>query len=167
MNFANPAIPAERKHLRDPLLNALGCLFEGVVIGRHSRQNVARQVVADRVRNDEVAVCQPLHQRTRAEAVRAVIREVRFTQHMKARQGAHEVVIHPEAAHRVVNGRIDSHGSFIWVLTRYALVHVEKIAVALIDDLLTQTFDRLRKIQINAQAGSYTEAFVAYGFGIT
>ena len=125
------------------------------------------QVIANRVGNDEITICQSLHQGAGTQPVGAVIGEIGFADGVEAGNRRHEVVIHPEAAHRVVNGRIDPHGSFIRVLTRYALVHVEKIAIALIDDLLAQAFDRLRKIQINAQAGSHTEAFVAYGFGIT
>ena len=41
------------------------------------------EIVADRVRHDEVAVGEPLHQRARAEPVRAVIGEVRFADHVQ------------------------------------------------------------------------------------
>ena len=149
------------------LHNARFRLAHGGMRCVHPFQLSVGEVVADRIGKDEVTVRQALHQCAGPEPVRAVVGEVCFADGVKSGHRCHQVVIHPEAAHRVVNGRIDSHGSFIWVLTRYALVHVEKIAVALIDDLLAQAFDRLRKIQINAQAGSYTEAFVAYGFGIT
>ena len=47
-----------------------------------------REIIADRVRQHEIAVGQPLHQRARAEAVRAVIGEVRFAEHEQARDVA-------------------------------------------------------------------------------
>ena len=89
------------------------------------------EVVADRVRDDEVAVGEPLHQRARAEPVRAVVGEVRFAEHVQAGDGAHQVVVHPEPAHRVVHGRIDAHRHLVRILVRDALVHLEEIAVAL------------------------------------
>ena len=63
------------------------------------------QVVADRVRQDEVAVGQPLHQRARAEPVGAVVGEVGLAEHVQPGDRAHQVVVHPEPAHRVVDGR--------------------------------------------------------------
>ena len=69
----------------------------------------AAEIVRQRVRDDEVAVRQPLHQRARAEAIRAVIREVGFAEDVQAGDGAHQVVVDPQAAHRVVDRRIDPH----------------------------------------------------------
>ena len=57
----------------------------GVVERRWSvatlRQRRAGEVAGQRVRDDEVAVGEPLHQRARAEAVGAVIGEVRLAEH--------------------------------------------------------------------------------------
>ena len=64
---------ARLRHLRSTFLNSAWsvdgfCLFRG------------REIIADRVGNDEITVGQALHQRAGAEAVRAVIGEVRFAQ---------------------------------------------------------------------------------------
>ena len=53
--------------------------------------------------------------------------------HVEARDRAHQVVVDPQPAHRVVHGRIDAHRHFVRILVRDALVHLEQIAVALAD----------------------------------
>ena len=90
-------------------LRVVGGLVERVVVGRDLRQRAAGQVVADRVRDDEVAVGQPLHERAGAEPVRAVVGEVRLAEHVQAGHRAHQVVVHPQPAHRVVDRRVDAH----------------------------------------------------------
>ena len=112
---------------------------------------VVRQIIADRVGNDEITVGQPLHQRARAQPVRAVVGKVCLAQHKQPGNRAHQVVIHPQAAHRVVDGRIDAHRHLVRILVGDALVHVEQVAVALAMTLRAQPFDRVRKIEINAQ----------------
>ena len=99
------------------------------------------QVAADGVRNDKVAVGQALHQGAGAQAVGAVIREVGLTQDEQAGDGAHQVVIHPEAAHGVVEGRIDHHGRFIGILGHDLFIHLEEIAVFGFDLGLAQALD--------------------------
>ncbi len=110
------------------------------------------EVVADRVREDEVAVREALHQRARAEAVRAVVREVRLARDVEARDRGHQVVVHPEPAHRVVRGRVDAHRDLVGVVVRDALVHVEEVAVALADDVLAEAADRVREVEVDAEA---------------
>ena len=83
--------------------------LEGVVVGGDLRERRAGEVVGQRVGDDEVAVGEPLHQRARAEPVGAVVREVGLAEHVQPRDGAHQVVVHPQAAHRVVDGRVDPH----------------------------------------------------------
>ena len=60
---------------------------------------------------------------------------------MKPRDGAHEIVIHPEPTHRVVNSRIDPHRTLVGVLSCNISVHLEEIAVAFADGLFTETGD--------------------------
>ena len=115
-------------------------------------QRRARQVVADRVRDDEVAVGQPLHQRAGAQPVGAVIGEVRFAQHVQARQVAHQVVVDPEPAHRVVDGRVDPHRHLVRILVGDLLVHVEEVAVLLLDRLGAEPLDRVGEVEIHRQA---------------
>ena len=109
---------------------ASASLNAGVVGRRPSAACVAGEVVADRVGDDEVAVGQALHQRAGAEAVGAVVGEVRLAEHEQAGDGAHQVVVHPQAAHRVVDGGVDAHRHLVRVLAGDPLVHVEQVAVA-------------------------------------
>ena len=74
------------------------------------------EVVADGVRQDEVAVGQALHQRGGAEAVGAVVGEIGLADHEQARDGGHQVVVHPQSAHRVVHRRVDAHRHRVGVL---------------------------------------------------
>ena len=115
-----------------------------------------RQIVADRVGKDEVAVGQSLHQRARAEPVGAVIGEIGFADREQSGDRAHQVVIHPQSAHRVVDRRIDPHRNFVGIFAGDALVHVEQIAVAFVDAVLAEPLDGIGEIQIDAEAGSPT-----------
>ena len=128
-----PRLPLTDEQLVDLLLRVVGRFLERVVIGRDLRQRRAREVVADGVGDDEVAVGQPLHQRAGAEAVRAVVGEVRFAEHVQARDVAHQVVVHPQPAHRVVDGRVDAHRHLVRILVGDLLVHLEQVAVLLLD----------------------------------
>ena len=56
---------------------------------------LGRDVIADGVRQDEITVRQPLHQRARAQAVGAMVGEVRLADDVQAGNGGHQVVIHP------------------------------------------------------------------------
>ena len=109
-----------------------------------------RQVVADRVGDDEVAVGQALHQRARAEAVGAVVGEVGLAEDEQARDVAHQVVVHPEPAHRVVRRRIDAHRHLVGVLAGDLLVHLEEVAVALLDRLLAEPLDGVGEVEVDA-----------------
>src|SRR5688572_9134666 len=59
---------------------------------------------------------------------------------------------------------INPHWRAISVLAGDLLVHVEKISIALFNDLLSQALDRIRKIQINAQAAWSNSAAVIASF---
>ena len=103
------------------------------------------QVVADGVRNDEVAVGEPLHQRAGAQAVGAVVGEVRFAEHVQPGDVAHQVVIHPQAAHRVVDGGVDAHRRLVRIFVGDLLIHLEEVAVLFLDDVDAEARDRVRK----------------------
>src|SRR5438477_4022884 len=66
VNLADAAAPFDREQAVDLALRAARRFPERLVIGRHLRERRARDVVADGVRDDEVAVGEPLHQRARA-----------------------------------------------------------------------------------------------------
>ena len=126
-----------------------------------------RDVIAHRVRQDEIAVREPLHQRAGAQAIGAVIGKVRFADHEQAGDGAHQVIIHPQAAHGVVDRRIDAHRNLVRIFVGDALVHLEQIAVALANHIHAQPLDGIREIEIDAQPGlAHAAAFVAHGFRV-
>ena len=104
------------------------------VIGARDRLVQQRgEVVADRARQHEVAVGESLHQRRRAEAVGAVVGEVRLAGAVQAGDRGHQLVVDPEPAHRVVRCRVDPHRHLGRVLAGDALVHLEQVPVALVD----------------------------------
>ena len=49
-----------------------------ILMRRHHRLLRGGKIISDSVRQDEIAVCQALHQRARAETIRTVIGEVCF-----------------------------------------------------------------------------------------
>ena len=135
--------------------------------GRERLERRAREVVADRVRDDEVAVRQALHERAGAEAVRAVVGEVGFAEHVQAGEVAHQVVVHPQTAHRVMDGRVDAHRDLVRVFVGDAPVHVEQVAVARADGVVAEARDRVREIEIDRQARfADAAAFVADRLGV-
>ncbi len=102
-----PLIDSSLPHL---VLDALLGLLERGVVDRHRLRAEQRcEVVADRVRENEVTVGEPLHERGRPEAVRAVVGEVRLAEHEQPGEVAHQVVVDPEPAHRVVDRGVDAH----------------------------------------------------------
>ena len=109
-----------------------------------------REVVADRHRQDEVAVRQPLHQRAGAEPVRPVVGEVRLADRVQPGDRGHQVVVDPQAAHRVVGRGVDAHRHAVRVVAGDARVHLEEVPVAGADDRLAEPPDRLREVQVDA-----------------
>ena len=71
---------------------------------------------------------------------------------MQTRDIAHEVVVHPKAAHRVVHSGVDAHGTIVSVLSGDVLIHLEEVAVAFLDGFLTETLDGIREIQVNTES---------------
>src|SRR4029077_17731727 len=96
-----------------------------------------------------------------------VVGEVGFADHEQSVDGAHQLVVHPQAAHGVVHRRVDTHGSLVGILAGDPLVHVEQIPVSFADNVDAQPFDGVGKIQVNAETGfSHTAALVAHGLRI-
>ena len=124
--------------------------------------DLAGEIVRQSVGEDEIAVGQSLHERAGAEAIGAVIGEIRFADDVQAGNVAHQIVIHPEAAHRVMDRGINPHRRLVGIFAGDLFVHVEEVAVALADRVFAEARDRVREIEINAApAGADAAAFVA------
>ena len=134
------------------------------MLGGDAAGLLMHEVVRDGRRDDEIAIGEALHERGGTEAVRAVIGEVRLAEHMEAGEVAHEVVVHPQAAHRVMHSRVDTHGLLVAVFTGDLFIHGEKIAVALGDGLLTELADGLREVEINTSSARADATSVVTGF---
>ena len=76
----------------------------------------AGQVRGDGGGQHEVAVGQPLHQRRSPQTVGAVVGEVGLAHAEQPGYRGHEGVVHPQAAHGVVAGRVDAHGGLVRIL---------------------------------------------------
>ncbi len=155
------ALPVDGQQLRHPGGHRRLRFAEGRMIRPHLGQVGGGQVIADRVRDHEVPVGQPLHERAGPQPVGPVVGEVRFAQHVQAGDRAHEVVVDPQAAHRVVDGGVDAHGNLVRVLVGDALVHVEEVAVLFPDHGGPEALDGVRKVQVDAvPAGTHAAPFV-------
>ena len=111
---------------------------------------------------DEVAVGQALHQRGGAEPVGAVVGEVGLADREQARDGGLEVVVDPQPAHRVVHGGVDPHRHLVRVLGGDPLVHLEEVAVLLLDRRPAQPRDGVGEVEVDAlAAGAHAAALVA------
>ena len=60
--------------------------------------DLAGEISRQRVGQHEIAVSQALHERARAQPVRAVIGEIRFPDDVQSRDVAHQIVVHPKAS---------------------------------------------------------------------
>ena len=167
MKRTHGALALDRQQSRGEGRDVRLFAFELGVIGPHFFEFHARQVIADGVRQDEVAIGQALHERTGAQAVRAMIREVGFSGYEQSRNGAHQLVIHPQPAHRVMDGRENAHRHFVRVFTGDALIHVEQVAVAFANHVHAQPLDGIREVQKHAQAVlAHSALLVTNSFGI-
>ena len=108
------------------------------------------QVVGQGARQDEVAVGQALHEGACPQAVGPLVREVGLAGDEEPRNGGHQVVIDPEAAHRVVHGRVDSHRRLVGILAGDPLVDLEEVAVLLPDLIQPQPLDGVAEVEIDA-----------------
>ena len=149
----------------NPIPHFVLCLLERRMLGGWALSVVRSKVVTDGGGDDEVTVRETLHQRTGAEAVGAVIGEVGFAENEEAGDVGHQVVVHPETAHRVVHRWVDSHRSFVGIFPSNLVVHVEQIAVPLANLVLAEALDGVSEIEVNAEtAWADTSSVVARFF---
>jgi hypothetical protein len=80
---------------------------------------------------------------------------------VKAGQIGHEVVVYPEAAHSVVDGRIDLHRLLVRVVTGDLLIHLEEVSVSGSDSVFAVAFYSVLEVKEDPESrGSYTAAFI-------
>ena len=92
-----------------------------------------------------------------------MIREIGFANRVQTGDRGHEIIIDPQAAHRVVHGRIDAHRGGVRVLIRDALVHFEEIAISLGDPIGAEPLDGVGEIEVHAASARPDAAsFVAH-----
>src|SRR5260370_21616846 len=155
------------KQLAGNRLNAGFGLARGGVRRIHLLELIRGQVIADGVGQHEVSVGQPLHEGAGAQTIRGVIAESSFADDVESGDIRHQVVVHPEAAHGVVYGGVDAHRLLIRIFAGDAVVHVEQVAVTLLDDGDTEALDGVAEIQVDRQSGfAHAAAFIANRFGI-
>ena len=95
-----------------------------------------------------------------------MVRKIGFTENVKPGDGAHEIVIHPKSAHRVVQRRIDAHGSFIGIFAGNLLIHVEQIRIFVDHPFFAVPLDHILEIQVYGHSGrTHAKAFVAHFLG--
>ena len=95
-----------------------------------------------------------------------MIGKVCFADDKQTGHVAHQIIINPEPAHRVVHGRINSHRQLISVFAGYLFVNLEQISIALANRIFTDPLDCVGEIEINASpAWTDAAAFVANFLG--
>lgn len=91
-----------------------------------------------------------------------MVGEVRLADGEQAGDRGLEVVVDPESAHRVVHGGVDPHRGLVRVLGGDPRVHVEEVAVLLLDLGPAHPLDGFREVEVDAlSAGSDAAALVA------
>ena len=80
-----------------------------------------------------------------------MVGEVGLAENVEPGNIAHQVVIHPETPHRVVECGEDTHGTLISVLARDVVIHLKEVAVALSDGFFSKSLDGTGQIKINAE----------------
>ena len=78
-----------------------------------------------------------------------MIGEVRFTSNEQSRDSRHQVVVHPQATHRVMRSGIDPHRHGVRVLSRDPLINVEQISVLIANRFQTEPLNGIREVQVH------------------
>ena len=145
------ALTIDGKEAIDALAHVLLGGFEFGKLRREARNSdLVGEVVLDRVGQHEVSIGQSLHESRSAEAVGTVIGEVTFTDGKETINGGHELVVHPDTAHRVVDGGEICMG-FRRALVGDFFVHVEEVTIASFYDILTKTLDSAGEVEEDSQ----------------
>jgi hypothetical protein len=71
---------------------------------------------------------------------------------VKAGEIGHEVVVHPEATHGVVDGRINLHRLLVRVIAGDFLIHLEEVSVASSDSVFAVALDSVLEVEEDAES---------------
>ena len=82
-----------------------------------------------------------------------MVGEIRLSADEETGDGTLEVVVHPETAHGVVDGRENHHGGAVGIVTGDALVHLEEVPVAFLDSLFAVALDGVAEIEEDTESG--------------
>ena len=95
-----------------------------------------------------------------------MVGEVGLADDEQAGHLAHQIVIHPQAAHRVVRRGINAHRHLVGVFAGDVVIHVEQVAVALADGAFAQPADGVGEVEIDAASAlADAAALVAHFLG--
>ena len=82
-----------------------------------------------------------------------MIGEVSLTDGVETRNGGLEVIVNPDTAHSIVDGRIDHHRLLPRRRSGDLFVHLEEVSVTLRNLLMSKTFDSLREVEEHGLSG--------------
>ena len=90
-----------------------------------------------------------------------MVGEVSFSCGEQSRDGGLQLVVDPESAHGVMDGRIYHHRGLVWVLVGDLLIHLEEVAVLLLHRVFSEAFDSIGEVEIYRITGANAIAGVA------
>ena len=97
-----------------------------------------------------------------------MVGEVAFADGIQSRDSGHQVVIHPQTSHGVVDCRINHHRVVVRIYGSNLLVHLEQVTIAFLNGVASQLLDCIFEIEEYRFAGVvHAEAGVASLFGGT
>ncbi len=138
----------------------------GVISADLARPQLIRQIVADGVRQNKVAIHTSLKQGVGSQSVGPVVGEVALSDGIEPRNACHELIVHPQPAHRKVGSRGNHHWPLVGVMPGNFLIHPEEVAVAFPDRILPVLLNGVGKVEIDrvalrADAKSGIDAFLS------
>ncbi len=83
-----------------------------------------------------------------------MVGEVRLADREQPRDRGLELVVDPEAAHRIVRGGVDHHRRLPGRVARDPLVHLEQVPVAIRDHVGAAVRDRVAEVEVDGAAGA-------------
>ena len=168
MEFVHRAVAVNVQELVNAFFGLLLAVFErGIGFGDLFELG-ASEVATDGERNHEVTVGEALHKSGCAEAVCTVVGEVGLTENEATRNRGHQIVVNPEAAHGVVDGREDAHRDLVRVFVGDFLVHLEQVTILGRNTCNAHALDSVGEVEINGLlGGTHAETCVADLLGVT